>query len=122
MAPTRRRRTAILAATFVLVLAGVGVWYATNGERREVFCTLGRAQIQTDDGREIVLEDQGDPGPGDCDGPQVLTNGADVIGFDCRVREPSGDVVAELEPNQPDGRCGQPMDGSWSFPASWTSA
>jgi hypothetical protein len=40
-----------------------------------------------------------------------------VCGFDCRIREPDGDVVAKLVPNRSDGTCGLPgSDGRESVP------
>ena len=76
-------------------------------------CPLGFAFTKVDD-EMVALQDQGKPGPGDCDLDVnqwlVTSEGAPtkVIGFDCWMRERAKGVVATTAPNRPDGTCGQP--------------
>jgi hypothetical protein len=42
-------------------------------------------------------------------------------GLDCKVRQPNGDVVTELEPNRPDRTCGLFEPGG-SYPSPWPTA
>lgn len=115
-----RRRTVTIVLLVVVVVFGAGFAYvAANDEQQEVFCTLGLPFYQGAD-RTFTFEDGGEPGPGDCDGSKVARSGL-VLGFDCKLRNPGGDVVAELEPNQPDGRCGLGIDGA-PYPESWHAA
>lgn len=98
-----------------LILVGVGaLWWNARPEPREKFCTLGLA-FTTIDGQEVVLQDQGGPGRDGCDGnglpsQSTVASGlaiAPVLGFDCKVRDVNGTVVATTTPNRPDGTCGQ---------------
>lgn len=105
-----------LLALVVVVVFGVGFVYMTNQEGEEVACTLG---LPIFEGRGVrgTMQDHAPAGPDACDGPEV-DSGMHVLGLDCNLRNPDGNVVAELEPNQPGGTCGLSVDGS-PYPASW---
>lgn len=113
-----RTRTVAACALVLAVTGAAGLLYATNLDPpHETFCTLGLPYIQGAD-LSFTFEDGGSPGPGECDRSTVMPD-AHVLGFDCKLRDPDGKVVAELEANQPNGSCGLPMDGSFSVPGSW---
>lgn len=55
------------------------------------------------------MEDQGSPGKDGCDVSKAPM-GDDfnlLLGYDCKVRERDGNVVAEVPANRSDGTCGQ---------------
>ena len=60
-----------------------------------------------------ALQDQGAPGRDGCDmtdhthGYGVGANTLPILGFDCRLRDAHGRVIARFPPNRPDGLCGQ---------------
>jgi hypothetical protein len=61
------------------------------------------------DGETVALEDHGLPGRDVCDvGRTAGAGDMNVLGFDCRVRTPAGEVVASTTPNLADGTCGRP--------------
>jgi hypothetical protein len=91
----------------VAVLAAVSIAFAKrSGDFGS--CTAQR-QMAVVDGETVALEDRVFPGRDPCD--IVRTDGPgdmNVLGFDCRVRTPAGDVVASTTPNRADGTCGLP--------------
>jgi hypothetical protein len=111
-----------VGALGVVVVALLGVAWARSSQPGEgTFCTMGLA-IFVIDGQEVLPQDQSKPGRDGCDSDDTLPR-AKVLGFDCRIREPDGDVVAKLVPNRSDGTCGLPgSDGSESVPDPWPKA
>lgn len=107
------------AAGVVLVVAAAGTWiFATSlpGEAR--FCQASLAIFEID-GRTVVPQDQTGPGEDEhCDFDQT-EDGYLVLGFDCRVREPDGEVTVELVPNRSDGTCGLPGPDDNRLPDPW---
>ena len=75
-----------------------------------VFCAVG-LQLTTVDGQMVALEDQNAPGPtakGPCgDSDRKGVAGMNTLGFDCKLRDETGRVVATTTPNRADGLCGQ---------------
>lgn len=105
------------AVGVLLVVAGFGGWFAWQWRSQETrFCTLGLAIVRID-GHDVFLQDSGPPGPDGCDGKETVRTNR-VLGLDCKVREPDGDAVAELEPNRPDGTCGAFEPGG-AYPDPW---
>jgi hypothetical protein len=91
----------------VTVLAAVSIALAKRSGGFSS-CTA-QGQMAVVDGETVALEDHGFPGRDPCDIGR--TDGAgdmNVLGFDCRVRTPAGEVVASTTPNRADGTCGRP--------------
>jgi hypothetical protein len=110
-----RRPTLVLLGLLVAVVAaGSGLLVSQrSGDAR--FCNAAAAIVEIN-GEPVFLEDQGAPGEDGCDADQAAMN-ATVLGQDCKLRAPGGDVIDELEPNRADGTCGQPDPGG-RFPGS----
>jgi hypothetical protein len=91
----------------VMVLAAVSIALA---KRSGGFSCAAQAPMAFVDGETVALEDHGFPGRDGCDIGRTDEGAGDmnVLGFDCRVRTPAGDVVASTTPNRADGTCGQP--------------
>ena len=103
----------LLALVGVMSCAGFLGEVATH-HPRTVFCKVGLAGFHR--GSEMIaLQDNGEPGPGDCDGSPTLRT-MRVLGLDCKLREPDGEVVEQLSPNGEDDTCVLAR----SYPASWT--
>jgi hypothetical protein len=112
-------RVGALGVILVALVGAVSVRMSQPGEPK--FCTLGLA-IVTIDGHEVQFQDQAKPGRDGCDLDQTQPL-ARVLGFDCRIREPDGQVVVELVPNRSDGTCGLPGGGgSEAVPEPWPKA
>ncbi|CAN5691058.1 hypothetical protein BH10ACT1_BH10ACT1_02390 [soil metagenome] len=92
----------------LVTLACAGVAYTVLApEPTSRFCTTGLAFREVG-GRSVQLQDQGAPGRDGCDGDELAPGSrSEVLGYDCRVRSASGDVVETVGPNRPDGTCGQ---------------
>ena len=106
------------AAGLVLV-AAAGVWtLATSGQGEARFCKASLAIIEID-GRTVVPQDQTGPGEDQACDFDETEDAYPVLGFDCKVREPDGEVTAELEPNRSDGTCGLPGPGDDGYPDPW---
>jgi len=105
----RPHRTALGVAAVVLVASALLIVPTFLGNAKpQRFCETG-LHITTLNGETVAYEDQGSPGRDDCDGttnsggPQNHT-----LGFDCKIRNNAGAVVATTTPNRVDGDCGQP--------------
>ncbi len=65
----------------------------------------------TVNGQFVELQDQHAPGRQEeselCGDFGRMEANMDVLGFDCKVRDPAGTVVATTTPNRKDGSCGQ---------------
>lgn len=94
-------------------VAGVLAILVVRDPEDEVFCypslamttvSLTPTQVLT-----VALEDQGEPGPGDCDNDELPSGGGDfpVLGYDCQIRTFTGSILGRSEPNRADGTCGQ---------------
>lgn len=113
-------RTWVVVVLVVAIsgVTGLGLWADRRASEPPRFCTTGLAFAEVD-GRGAVLEDQGQPGPDGCDRDavpdpddvDVMVSDTDddplVLGFDCAVRAPDGEVVATTAPNRSDGTCGK---------------
>jgi hypothetical protein len=110
----------ILSLTaFVLVLFGAaGIIHVIVREPEEHVCEVDLPLFRRGP-VTVRVQDWGEPGLGPCDGSEVHSY-HHMLGIDCRLRDPTGAVVAVLEPNRPDGTCTQPEDGS-PYPLSWTT-
>lgn len=101
----------------LIVVGLAAIWSNTRRDPEAKFCTMALAFVVID-GKQVVLEDQGSGGRDGCDQPDWLSNQPDpspnrldmqgVLGFDCKVRDVDGTVVATTQPNRSDGLCGQP--------------
>ena len=113
-APRWRRRRLTFAATGVLVIAGAFLFAPlfVGHSQSQVFCTLGLSTSSVD-GQLVALQDQhaaGRDDPAEQCG-DIAPNGdaqMNTLGFDCKVRDARGSVVATTTPNRRDGTCGQP--------------
>lgn len=107
-----------VGAVSVLVMAvSFGGWMAWESRATETrFCTLALG-ITRIDGHDVFLQDGGQPGPDGCESDETTRTNR-VLGLDCKIRAPDGDVVAELQPNRADGTCGIPDPGG-TFPDPW---
>jgi len=105
------RRTALTLTIAAIVGAGGGAVafrvHDANQPHRVMLCAAGAVVIEVD-GRQVLLEDQGEPGPDHCDAARVpRPGGQPVLGFDCRIRDVGGRVIETRAPNRPDHTCGQ---------------
>jgi hypothetical protein len=101
----------------LIVVGLAAIWWNARPDPEPRFCTMGLAFVVID-GKQVVLEDQGSGGRDGCDHADWLSDphelsdsGLDVdgvLGFDCKVRDVDGTVVATTQPNRSDGSCGQP--------------
>jgi hypothetical protein len=105
----------VVAGVCLLGLVGLGLVVLDLGEEPEPkFCTLALSVAPTPvplpDGRYLVLEDQGSPGP---DGCETATDGSNVDpvvrGDDCTVVYPdhweADRPVESIAPTAADGTC-----------------
>ena len=98
---------ATVVAVFT-VLAAVSIALAKRSDGL-VPCAAQAPMAVVVAGETVALKDHGLPGRDGCDVGR--TDGAgdmNVLGFDCMVRTPAGDVVASTTPNRADGTCGLP--------------
>jgi hypothetical protein len=104
----------------LIAVVGFGAWFAraATTEPDARFCTMGLPLFEID-GRTVVPQDMDPPGRDACDGEQT-ERGRLILGLDCKVRRPDGEVIATLEPNRDDGDCGLPDPGDDGFPSSWS--
>jgi hypothetical protein len=107
------------AASVLLVVAAAGTWIFANSQPGEArFCQASLAIFEID-GRTVVPQDQTGLGEDErCDFDQTK-DGYPVLGFDCKVREPDGEVTVELVPNRSDGTCGLPGPDDEPLPDPW---
>ena len=107
----RRHHAAAAVATVVLVVVGLfAAPMFIDHSHPPQFCTLAMA-ITTVNGQFVELQDQHAPGRQKASEPcgDLGRTDADfnVLGFDCKVRDPAGTVIARTTPNRHDGTCGQ---------------
>ena len=107
------RKTALTLVVAAILGAGGGAVvfrvHDANQPHKVMLCLTGAVVVEVD-GREVLLEDQGEPGPDHCDVDRVPRRGNGwrfVLGFDCRIRDAAGRVVGTRAPNRPDHTCGQ---------------
>lgn len=102
----------------LLVVAAAGTWIFTSSRHGEArFCQASLAIVEID-GRTVAPQDQTGPNEDEhCDFDQT-EDAYPVLGFDCKVREPDGEVTVELVPNRSDGTCGLPGPDE-GFPDPW---
>lgn len=107
------------AVCVIVVAAVTGVWIrATSPSAETLFCKASLALVEID-GRMVAPQDQTLAGEdGRCDFDQTERAYA-VLGFDCKVREPDGEVTVEVVPNRRDGTCGLPTDDDEHIPDPW---
>jgi hypothetical protein len=108
-----------VGAIGVVVLAvATGAWVFVSSRTQEpLFCLASLAFVEID-GRMVAPQDQTGPTEDErCDFGETEDPYA-VLGFDCKVREPDGEVTLELVPNRSDGTCGLP-DPDEAFPDPW---
>lgn len=106
-------------ASGLLALLGIVSCAGFLGEvagpnERTVFCHAALAGFERGE-RFVALQDNGQPGRGDCDGAPTLRDTL-VLGLDCKLRDPAGEVVDRLAANGDDGTCVVAR----SYPSSWT--
>ncbi len=111
------RRLSGIAALILVITGGAWFAYAATAEPETRFCTLGLAFVQID-GETVVFQDQGSPGLDGCDDDATSRHDR-TLGLDCKVRDPDGEVLRELEPNRDDGTCGLYGPDDDGFPESW---
>lgn len=98
-------RVTVLVVLLIAAITG-GLVYHLNGRAPdEKFCTMGLG-IATVQGRTVVDQDQGGPGKDGCDLPDhgQYTDVGPTLGFDCKIRAGSGEVIDSL-PRADDGSC-----------------
>jgi hypothetical protein len=96
-----------MVVAVVTVLAAVSITLAKRSG--DFGSCAAQGQMAVVDGETVALEDHAFPGRDPCDvGRTHGTGDMNVLGFDCRVRTPAGEVVASTTPNRADGTCGQP--------------
>jgi hypothetical protein len=101
------KRPVVIALVVVALTVSAVVLYVRAESTTSRFCTTGLA-IGTVNGGMVALEDQGGPGRDGCDDRHVAPSlGYNVLGFDCKIRDPADVVVAVTTPNRSDGTCGQ---------------
>ncbi len=103
----------------LLVVAVAAGWIVTSSRLEEpLFCQASLAIVEID-GRSVAPQDQTGPNEDErCDFQQT-EDAYPVLGFDCKVREPDGEVTVELVPNRSDGTCGLPGPEDGGFPDPW---
>ena len=110
----------VVGAVSVLVVvaaAGAWLWAASKGSESH-FCQASLAIVEID-GRTVAPQDQTGPGEDEACDFDETESAYPVLGFDCKVREPDGEVTAELVPNRSDGTCGLPDPGDEGYPDPW---
>jgi hypothetical protein len=111
--PVQVRRALIVTSVamvvaVVTVLAAVSITLAKLLSGGFGSCPA-QGQMAVVEGETVALQDRAFPGRDPCDvGRTHGTGDINVLGFDCRVRTPAGEVVASTTPNRADGTCGQP--------------
>lgn len=107
------------ALALLLVAAIGGGWFVTRSRAAEPkFCQASLAIVEID-GQSVAFQDQTGPHEDERCDFQETEDAYPVLGFDCKVREPDGEVTAELVPNRSDGTCGLPEPGGDGFPDPW---
>jgi hypothetical protein len=107
------------AVGVIVLVAATGIWITAASQAGETrFCKASLALVEVD-GRMVAPQDQTGPGedPG-CDFGETERAYA-VLGFDCKVREPDGEVTVEVVPNRNDGTCGLPTTDDERIPNPW---
>ena len=103
----------------LLVISVAGGWIVTSARAGEpTFCLASLAFVDID-GRMVAPQDQTGPGEDERCDFQETEDAYPVLGFDCKVREPDGEVTVELVPNRSDGTCGLPGPEDDGFPDPW---
>jgi hypothetical protein len=108
------------AVSLLIMVAGLGAFAWSNRAQESHFCKASLAMFEID-GRSVAPQDQ--TGIGDdpwCDFDET-EDPYPVLGFDCRIRQPDGEVTDELVPNRADGTCGLPDPGD-DLPDPWPKA
>jgi hypothetical protein len=94
----------VVALTLLAVLVYVRHEVATS-QHKICNTMLSARSFQ---GGTVALEDQGGPGRDGCDDRHAGASFSwNVLGFDCKIRDPGDVVVATSTPNRADGTCGQ---------------
>lgn len=97
-------RIGALSVLIVAVSFAGWIRWETRDRGEATFCTLGLA-ITDIDGESVAIQDGGKPGDDGCGTEETLRD-MKVLGMDCKLRAPDGEVVAEYVPNRSDGLCG----------------
>ncbi len=107
------------ALSLTAVVAAAGTWIVTTSAPDEpLFCQASLALVMID-GRSVAPQDQTGPGEDErCDFDQTEA-GHLVLGYDCKIRQPDGEVEVELVPNRNDGTCGLPQAEGERIPDPW---
>lgn len=107
------------AVCVIVVAAAAGIWIRSTSQQDEaLFCKASLAMVEIE-GRMVAPQDQTGPGEDErCDFDQTEPAYA-VLGFDCKVREPDGEVIVEVVPNRSDGTCGLPATEGERIPDPW---
>jgi hypothetical protein len=106
-------RRALIVTSVAMVVAVVTVLAAVSITLAKLSGGFGscpaQGQMAVVDGETVALQDHSFPGRDPCDvGRTHGTGDINVLGFDCKIRTPAGEVVASTTPNRADGTCGQP--------------
>ncbi|MCU1369317.1 MAG: hypothetical protein JWO77_511 [Ilumatobacteraceae bacterium] len=108
------------AGVLVVVIGAVGLFAWSSRAQESHFCQASLAIVEID-GRSVAPQDQTGPTEDPwCDFDQT-EDAYPVLGFDCRIRQPDGEVIAKLVPNRHDGTCGLPDPGE-DLPDPWPKA
>jgi hypothetical protein len=90
-----------------LVVAVAFAYPVLRPADKEIRCAAIK-QVEQVDGRSLVLEDRGLPGPDDCDSSTTAGEAEfPRLGYDCKIRDVHRHVIATASPNRHDGTCGQ---------------
>jgi hypothetical protein len=107
------------AVGVIVAVAATGIWITASSRQGETrFCKASLAVVEIE-GRMVAPQDQTGPDEDEgCDFDQT-ERGHAVLGFDCKVREPDGEVTVEVVPNRSDGTCGLPNTADEHIPEPW---
>lgn len=107
------------AVSVIVLAAAIGLWRSAASRQGETrFCKASLALVEID-GRMVAPQDQTGPDEDEgCDFDQT-ERAYVVLGFDCKVREPDGEVIVEVVPNRSDGTCGLPSTDDERIPEPW---